>query len=188
MKQVENTTTNKEVKLLLVEFLSDKIQFCKPYQANQLLIVFSSNLSVEHIIRKLQSINTIKSAATEIRKSLNESTFDLKNKFCNAEGLKNSWNNTHMPHELIYFFSHLFNIPQSYFCNHQVNACDIEDDDDGPDLTRKVMKIKSLYQILYYNLLGGKKKAPLHLFIGHSVYEKCKSREVLTSLNKAGFL
>ena len=93
-----------------------------------------------------------------------------------------------MPHELIYFFSHLFNIPQSYFCNHQVNACDIEDDDDGPDLTRKVMKIKSLYQILYYNLLGGKKKAPLHLFIGHSVYEKCKSREVLTSLNKAGFL
>ena len=42
MKQVENTTTNKEVKLLLVEFLSDKIQFCKPYQANQLLIVFSS--------------------------------------------------------------------------------------------------------------------------------------------------
>ena len=66
LKQGENIITNKEVKLLLVEFLSDKIQFCKPYQANQSLVVFSSNLSVEHVIRKLQSINTVKSAATEI--------------------------------------------------------------------------------------------------------------------------
>ena len=84
LNQGENIITNKEVKLLLVEFLSDKIQFCKLYQANQSLIVFSSNLSVEHVIRKLQSINTIKSAATEIRKSLNESTFNLKNKFCDV--------------------------------------------------------------------------------------------------------
>ena len=92
-----------------------------------------------------------------------------------------------MPLELIYFFSHLFNIPQSYSCNHQVNAYDIEDDDDAPALTkRKVMKIKSLYQILYCNLHGGKEKTPLHLFTGHSVYKKCKSREVLTSFNKVG--
>ena len=76
-----------------------------------------------------------------------------------------------MPHELIYFFSHLFNIPQSYLWNHQVNAYDIKDDDDVPDLTkRKLMKIKSLYRTLYYNLHGGKEKTPLHLFIGHSVY------------------
>ena len=58
------------------------------YQANQSLIVFSSDLSVEHVIQKLESINPIKSAATEIRKSLNESTFNLKNKFCDAEELK----------------------------------------------------------------------------------------------------
>ena len=143
-KQDENIITNKEVNLLLV--------------------------------RKLQSItiNTIKSAATEIRKSLNESTFSLKNKFCDAEELKNSWNNVHMPHELIYFFSHLFNIPQSYLCNYQVNAYDMEDDDDVPDvIKRKVMKIKSPYQILYYNLHSGKEKTPIHLFTGNSVYEKC---------------
>ena len=128
-KQDENIITNKEVNLLLV--------------------------------RKLQSItiNTIKSAATEIRKSLNESTFSLKNKFCDAEELKNSWNNVRMPNELIYFFSHLFNIPQSYLCNYQVNAYDMEDDDDVPDvIKRKVMKIKSPYQILYYNLHSGKEK------------------------------
>ena len=70
LKQGENIITKKEVKLPLVEFLSDKIQFCEPCQASQSLIVFSSNLSVEHVIRKLQSINTIKSTATEIRKLL----------------------------------------------------------------------------------------------------------------------
>ena len=60
-------------------------------------------------------------------------------------------------------------------------------DDDEPDFTKKkVMKIKLLYQIFYYNSHGGKEKTPLHLFIAHSGYEKCKSREVLTSSNKVG--
>ena len=44
LNQGENIITNKEVKLLLVEFLSDKIQFCKLYQANQSLIVFHQTL------------------------------------------------------------------------------------------------------------------------------------------------
>ena len=74
----------------------------------------------------------------------------------------------------------------SVICNYKVNAFDLEDDNDGPDFTKKkVIKIKSLYQMLY-NLHGGKEKTPRHLFIAHSVNGKCKSREVLTSLNKAG--
>ena len=32
--------------------------------------------------------------------------------------------------------------------------------------------------------MTGRKKTPLHLFIAHSVCEKCKSRELLTPLNK----
>ena len=56
-------------------------------------------------MRKLQSISTIKSTATESRISLNASNFNLKNKFCDAEEFKNSWNNAHMPHKLIYIFS-----------------------------------------------------------------------------------
>ena len=64
-----------------------------------------------------------------------------------------------MSHELIYLISHLFNIRQSYLCNYQVNANDIEDDDGGQDFTeRKIMKIKLLYQILYYSLHDGKEK------------------------------
>ena len=83
-----------------------------------------------------------------------------------------------MPHELTYFFTHLFNIPNPCACNYQVNGNNIEGDG------AKIMKIKSLYQISYYNLHSGKEKTPLHLFSVDSVYEKCKSREILTSLNK----
>ena len=54
-------------------------------------------MSVEHNMRKLQSINTIKSAATEIRNSLKECTFNLKNKFCDPEEPKSSWNNAQIP-------------------------------------------------------------------------------------------
>lgn len=62
----------------------------------------------------------------------------------------------------------------------------MEDDDARPDFTKKkVMKIKAIYQILYYNLYGGKEKTKLHLFIADSVYEKCKSKKVLTSMNRA---
>ena len=61
LKQGKNVTTNKEVKLLLAQFLSDQIQFCKPCPANQSLMVFSSGLSVKDI--------RTESAAKEILKS-----------------------------------------------------------------------------------------------------------------------
>ena len=67
-----------------------------------------------------------------------------------------------MPHKLIYFTSYFFNILQSYLCSYQVDPYNIKDDDELDFAKRKVMKIKSLCQILYYNLNGEKKKRPLH--------------------------
>ena len=86
--KAERKCTNKEVKLLLIEFLSDKVQFWKPYQANQSFIVFSSNLSEKHVIQKLQSVNPIKLAATKIRKSLINLLLILKTNFVMQKNLK----------------------------------------------------------------------------------------------------
>ena len=172
--------------MLLIEFSLGKIQLWKPSRANQSFIVFSSNLSKKHVIKKLQSINAISLAVIKIRKSLNKLTFNLKNKFCHAKNLKYSWNNAYMPHKLIYFSSYVFNIPQSYLCSYQVDPYNIKDDDELDFAKRKVMKIKSLYQILYYNLHGEKKKRPFHLFTAHNVYKRHKSRQVLIPLNKVG--
>ena len=105
LNQCQNLIPDKKVKLLPVKFLSYQVWFCKLCQPNQSLIVVSLDLSVKDGMRKPQSIDTIKSAAKEIRKSLNESTFNLKNKFCGADEPKNSWNDVQMPRELIYFFN-----------------------------------------------------------------------------------
>ena len=88
LTQGENVITSKEVKLLLVKFLSDKIQFLKQCQTNQSLIFFSSNLSVEHVIRKRQSINIIKSAATEIRNPEMNLLLNLKTNFVMQKNLE----------------------------------------------------------------------------------------------------
>ena len=48
------------------------------------------------------------------------------------------------------------------------------------------MKIGSLFQILYYNLHNGRKTTPFHLMNSVEIYEKCKSRELITSFNKSG--
>ena len=88
LTQGENVITSKEVKLLLVKFLSDKIQFLKQCQTNQSLIFFSSNLSVEHVIRKRQSINIINSAATEIRNPEMNLLLNLKTNFVMQKNLE----------------------------------------------------------------------------------------------------
>ena len=77
-----------------------------------------------------------------------------------------------MPHKLIYFSSYFLNIPQLYLCCYQVDHNNIKDDDDELDFAKgKVMKIKSLCQISYYNLHGEKKKRPL-IYLLHIMYTK----------------
>ena len=46
-------------------------------------------------------------------------------------------------------------------------------------------RIKVLFQVLFYNVQKGKNKTPLHLMTGHSIHEKCKSRQLITLFNKA---
>ena len=48
------------------------------------------------------------------------------------------------------------------------------------------LKIKSLFQLIYYNIHNGKKKLPLHIMSSSAIYEKCKSREPLTFFNRLG--
>ena len=80
-----------------------------------------------------------------------------------------------MPHRLIYFFSHLFST-SVIFTQIQVNANEIEDNDQSDFTKRKVMKIKSLYQILYCKLHGGKEKSH-SIYLYPTVYTKSAKTE-----------
>ena len=158
------------------------------------MILFSSKLTVEDVVQKMKSIDIIKNTARMIRQSLNTVEFGLDDKFGDAEELASSWNRCELPDILISFFATLFNIPQailikSFLDSDNIFECDDEDLDDAPfasPQTASAVKVKSLYQMVYYILHNGKKKTPLHVMMEHHIYEKCKSREVITSLNRVG--
>ena len=169
--------TNKEVKLYLTEAISSDIQFCQPYRKFESLLVFSSKLTLQDVVKRLQSINSYKEVAENFRRILKSTSFNINNKFGDAEELYYSWENMKIPEEFVYFFSSLFNIPQTRLFDMQ---------DETNFHGRKVNKLKSLYQMMFYILHDGKEKTPLHLMVSHNIYEKCKSREVITSLNKVG--
>ena len=101
---------NKHIKSIIAEYFREKIQFCESDHKNKAIFVFSSSISTADILNILRSLDTIKSAATAIRQSLEAVDFGLHDRFGDAEELKRLWRTTKMPDELLSFFSLLFNI------------------------------------------------------------------------------
>ena len=97
---------NHEVKRFLVEEFGDEIKICEPEQKNQSQFVFSSSVSVEDVVKSPRSLNAVKTAALEIRNALLKVDFGLDDRFCNAQELKDSLQNTKVPDVLLSFFQH----------------------------------------------------------------------------------
>ena len=102
-----------------------------------------------------------------------------------------------MPDDLITFLCELNNTNKSsflhsYFSTEVANDND-EDENEQYDVENpisrmhfKVSLFHSIFQILYYNIHRGKKNTPLHIMNAAEIYEKCKSRELITSFNRCG--
>ena len=69
-KNGENFLSNKEIKLFLVELFGSSIQFCPSERKNESLMVFSSEIELQDIVKKMRSLDNIKTAAATIRQSL----------------------------------------------------------------------------------------------------------------------
>ena len=186
----EELMSNKEIKLYLSELFTDRVQFCKSDRRNESMMVYSSKLTMQAVAQKLSAMNSVKDTAHAIRVALKNVDFKLEGKFCDAEEMKSSWQNMQLPDCLLLFFSTLFNIPQSTLMQSSLktdttddgNTCIVEDDDtsieefvDKVNLkklsrTRKVIKVMSIFQTMYYVLHNGRKKTPLHVMSGHIRY------------------
>ena len=134
------------------------------------MLVYSSQLEMEDVIQRLRSLNNIKVAAETIRNSMLEENFNLEDKFCDAEELKHSWKAMRLPQTVCAFFYVLFNINQTKLMSileydkDVLDVNDIENEgakDKEEDLVselKKVTKIKSLYQMMFYSIHKGRKK------------------------------
>lgn len=188
---------NNEVKIFLVRTYQDTIRFCPPKQKNEPLLVFSASISPEDLASKLRSIDAVRNAGEILRKELLHVDFHLDDKFCDAKELQKSWENTEIPDVLLNFFSSLFQISKSQMLQVETSPTGIVDDEDndGSDDTfngtaskvkQHAMQLSCLFQIIYYKLHNGSKKTPLHMMTGHSIYDRCKSKELITSMNRVG--
>ena len=183
------TISNKEVKLFMLEHFQDKIQFCESEQTNESLLAFSCDLEMRDVIKKLQSLKTVKIAALTIRKCLLETEFDLEDKYCVAQELNHSWKDMVLPAGLGAFFSVLYNVNQTKLLAETIPNCDDSTKkeskvNDSVTEDRKITKLKALYQIMYYNVHNGRRRTPLHLIAAHNIYDKCKSVSVCISYNE----
>ena len=186
--------TNKEIKSFLIDELGDTILFCQPERKNQSQFVFSSSIDVNHVVNSLRNLNVIKEAAITIRKSPLEVNFGLDDSFCDAQQLKQSWRETKIPSSLVTFFSALFNISSTKLMKSETSPeidNDIldnpeDEDEDDTEISDSLLmtKAKSLFQILHYHVSGGRQKTPVHVMNAHAIYERCRSRELITSFNR----
>ena len=193
---------NSEIKTFLISTFIDEIQFSNSDKVNESQIVFSSKIDIQDIVQILRKINIIKEAAVRIRQGFSSMNFNINNKFCDAEELAETWDNFNIPDEIIAFFSTLFNVnAASLKQNFPLQQCEDDNNDfnginengDNDDTTtasckKKILtnKIKSVIQIIFYVLNQGKQKTPFHIMNANAVYEKCKSRELITSFNRVG--
>ena len=175
---------NSEIKLFITKFFGDSIQMCYSEQKNEPMFMYSSKIDIQDVIDKLRSLDGIKIAAQKLTKSLLSFDFELSDIFCDAGELKEAWENKSMPDEFLTFFAELFNIKKFS------DDSDKEDDDKNIKQSKseqlKILKIKSLFQIMYYNLHYGGQSTPFHIMNAHAIYEKCRSKEIITQQNRLG--
>ena len=95
------------------------------------------------------------------------------------------------------FFTTLFNVKQTNLLTSYKSTEVIDDDisDDSEDIDnvydtrsgfRRITRLKSAYQCMYYAVHNGRRKTPLHLMTAHAVCDVCKGRELITALNRIG--
>lgn len=195
-KEGVETFTN-EIKLFMEETFGERIQFCISERKNQSTVVCSSSITVNDAVNLLRNMNIVKEAASQLRKALLGIYFGIDDKFCDSEELKNSWRTTRMPDDLITFLCELTNTNKSSFlhcyCSTEVIDDKEEDENDQHETENaiarmhfKVSLFHSIFQILYYQVHKGKKNTPLHILNEAEIYDKCKSKEVITSFNRYG--
>jgi len=76
---------------------------------------FSSAITVEDTAAKLGDMDVVEACGEIIRKPLENVTFNLEDKICDGDELKESWENTPMLDQLLTFFSSLFYIHDHFY-------------------------------------------------------------------------
>ena len=108
--------SNRDVKVFLESHFADTIDFTYSAEHNKCMMVFSilRNKSGQ-LAETIRSIDPFKVCASIIRKHLSAFDFNLNDRFCDAEDLRESLSNIPIPEDILRFFGEIYNFyPESY--------------------------------------------------------------------------
>jgi len=182
-----------EIKCYISSKYKERVSFCKPYRRNESLVVYPSYIRSCDMIQKLQTFDTVKQCALILRKNMMHGLdYKLNDSFCDREDLISSWKSTQIPETMAIFFSTLFNISKTKLLDTTPDLGDLQEHDDeeevdGLSSSTKVLRSHSFCQAMYYSVNNGRKLAPLPIMAANSIYERCKSRMLITEQNRLGF-
>lgn len=170
---------NAVIKSCLINYFGENICFIYPKQKNRSLLFryIKDNLQPE----KLSSDEVITQCANILKKALTKTNFDLEDQFCDETDIKSAFNNMDIPKPIALFLSKLFD------CTEQ----DLQKGTDVEEISQtakaiRLLRIKSMYQVMYFIKQSGMKKTPLHTLISLFVYNTTKSKNIISTLNRLG--
>ena len=208
---------NSKIKGFIQNEFGNLVDFCKPFRSNQSEVVYpvsvSQSVSQSVIIAQLQALDELASAGRTLRDVLQKFSFSLEDTFCDSFDLELALMNTKIPHCAVTFISSLLNIKKAEFSYMQDASChernqfdddnddddmseeeDNSDDDDGEGNQRrrrrfspKILKAHAIFQTMFYAINNGHKKSSLQVSLAHTIYERCKGKELIRSTNSLAF-
>lgn len=177
------TVKHSKIKAHLINFYGDRISFVYPKQKSSSILFHSSN--VGNIIDDSYKHDCINKCAETLKNCLKETDFSLANKFCDRYDLQSSWENANIPEPFLQFFTKLFDIDKQDILKTNLNH-DLFDEALDVSHEIKSLRVKSLFQIIYYMRYNGRKKTSLHTLISLFVHSSTRSKSVIMALNRLG--
>ena len=207
----ETTFNNRTVKVYLIRHFGEGIKFLEQKGSKSMRVYSVDSITPDTAAKQIHSSeDPIKLCANLIRDSFESHNFDLDDRFCDAEDLKQVCSAMKMPEPVLRFFGYLFNFDASSYdkvagaviCK-DMDADDEKDDDsdeDEPEFhdtldsdsvqqasdrrlsVKRCRNIQSLFQTMYYVHFQGKKRTPMHIMNAESAHSLGRGGKVLTNI------
>ncbi|KAJ8669425.1 hypothetical protein QAD02_000684 [Eretmocerus hayati] len=172
---------NRHIKKYLIEEFGEDVEFSTPSNKNKSSLFYSSEISLDKVVERLQPENILKESGLLIREYLRGVQFDLHDRFNDAADLQYSFENTAIPDEMMIFFSAVFHLSENVLRDDKISR------NEKKPFDSKILKIKSLFQIMVFILSNGQERTPFQVMNGISIHATCKSFPLPSRLVKSLF-
>ena len=176
------TVKYNKIKSCLINYFGNTISFVYSNKKNQSQLFHCFN--IEQAIRDYYNKNAIIESANILKQSLNQVDFKLDDKFCDTNDLSTSWKNMSIPIPFVQLLSKLYDCNENVLLEEKKD-CSLNNTQCTTERI-KSLRLKTLYQIIYFIKNNGAKKTPLHVYIGLFIYTNTKSKITITILNRLG--